>query len=326
MSQSFVHDLEIAHDVRLQQFRPHQRTFEGERREAAGPAHPPEIISDNPRAAVNAGSLVSFFSGVTTEEKSDVLFSTQIAQRAASAKFDRFDATQDWYAAYSEVLERLGWVGESFALTDRGSSAGEFSMDKSVLNVIASIATGNQLAILVKTLLQQLKPPDSRSLRNRRPARERSVKRSRKQRRVHVIDRAVPTHDAGNHARQLLGERRRQRGSLIAGARVPPCLAKAQSARDLALVGKPLTSRARPILRRATGRKDDERRVGWSQVLCAARQVAPSPLDPRRPPAKGPVGHPCLCRRDRTNAAPQKALRRRGACRCGCSPSKSSVV
>jgi len=50
------------------------------------------------------------------------------------------------------VLERLGWADEGFAFTDRGSSSGAFSMDKSALEIIATIATGAQLAILVKTI------------------------------------------------------------------------------------------------------------------------------------------------------------------------------
>ncbi len=40
------------------------------------------------------------------------LYSTQVAQRAASAKFDRFVETRDWYGLYVDVLDRLGWVGE----------------------------------------------------------------------------------------------------------------------------------------------------------------------------------------------------------------------
>ncbi len=55
---------------------------------------------------------------------------------------------------------------EGFAFTDRGSSKGEFSMDKSALEIIATIASGAQLAILVKTIdtLKKL-GEDDRALR-----------------------------------------------------------------------------------------------------------------------------------------------------------------
>jgi hypothetical protein len=84
----------------------------------------------------------------------------ELAQRAASAQHDRFAAAADWYRAYVEVLERLGWTGEGFAFEERSSGAHEFTIDKAALDAIMTIATGNQLAILVKTLdtLKKLGP------------------------------------------------------------------------------------------------------------------------------------------------------------------------
>ncbi len=169
MTTSFVETLAIARDPRLVPFRHEGK--EGAiflRRDGgkADAAAAPEVVTDKMRAAVNAGSIVSFVAGLSEEEKGDVLFSTQLAQRAASAKHDRFAATKDWYGVYAGVLERLGWVVEGFAFTDRGSSKGEFSMDKSALDIIATIATGAQLAILVKTIdtLKRL-GEDDRALR-----------------------------------------------------------------------------------------------------------------------------------------------------------------
>src|SRR5262249_16794415 len=83
---------------------------------------------------------------------SDVLFSTQLAQRAASAKHDRFTAPKEWYHVYTDVLTQLGWIGEALAFTQRTKTAGSFKIDKSALHVIMTIATVKQLAILVKTL------------------------------------------------------------------------------------------------------------------------------------------------------------------------------
>ncbi len=156
MTTSFVHSLDLAFDARLVAFRPdaHAEDLMGMRGGAepgAGAAASPPN-SDNLRAAVDAGSIVSFVSGLSAEETSDVLYSTQLAQRAASAKFDRFAATKDWYGVYLDVLDRLGWAGEALAFTERKTLAGKFSMDRSALDVIAAIATGAQLAILVKTL------------------------------------------------------------------------------------------------------------------------------------------------------------------------------
>src|ERR1700690_501749 len=82
----------------------------------------------------------------------------QIAQRAASAKHDRVAATEAWYGVYVDVLERLGWAGEAFAFVEAKSASGTLKMDRAALEVIQAIATGGQLAILVKTMetLKQL--------------------------------------------------------------------------------------------------------------------------------------------------------------------------
>jgi hypothetical protein len=156
MTTSFVHSLDLANDARLLAFRPDvsAEDWMGMRRgdqSGAGAGAPP-AVSDKLRAAVDAGSILSFVSGLSAKQMSDVLYSTQLAQRAASAKFDRFVATKAWYGAYLDLLDRLGWAGEALAFTERKTSAGKFSMDRSALDVISAIATGAQLAILVKTL------------------------------------------------------------------------------------------------------------------------------------------------------------------------------
>jgi hypothetical protein len=149
---SFVETLDLATDPRLcaVQTSIETKTEQDALRGEASPV--PEAIGENLRAAVNAGALVSFVAGLTQAEVVDVLFSTQLAQRAASAKHDRFAETEAWYGLYTEVLSRLGWVGEAFAFTQRAKTAGAFAIDRSALDVIMTIATGNQLAILVKTI------------------------------------------------------------------------------------------------------------------------------------------------------------------------------
>ncbi len=156
MTSSFVETLAIASEPRLHRFRPPEPEGFAPRRGGQKPparaAAPDEVVTDKMRAAVDAGSIVSFVAGLDEEEKSDVIYSVQLAQRAASAKYDRFAATKDWYGLYVDVLGKLGWAVEAFAFAEHGTSKGEFSMDKSALDVIATIATGAQLAILVKTI------------------------------------------------------------------------------------------------------------------------------------------------------------------------------
>jgi hypothetical protein len=116
-----------------------------------GPASTPVLPADL-QAAVDAGSILSFVSDVGPGEKADILFSVQLAQRAANAAFDRFAQTKSWYAKYNEVLEAVGWATEQFAFASHDQSEGDFVMDKAALAVITAIATGNQLGAITASI------------------------------------------------------------------------------------------------------------------------------------------------------------------------------
>ena len=153
---NYVETLELARDGRLHALvrqEPAVARFEALAR--GGPdAVPPAAdgFGGDVRAAVNGASVVSFVAGLDAVGMSDVLYSTQFAQRAASARRDRHAATEDWYRAYVEVLERVGWVAQGFAFAQRRTDRGGFTMDSAALEVIGTIATGNHLAILVKAV------------------------------------------------------------------------------------------------------------------------------------------------------------------------------
>jgi hypothetical protein len=99
-------------------------------------------------AAVNVGSVLSFVDGVSEQERNDVLYSVQLAQRAASGAFDRFTETRAWYGKYVEILENLGWAVEQFAFSLFDQAESEFRMDEAALAIITAIATQNQLGVL----------------------------------------------------------------------------------------------------------------------------------------------------------------------------------
>ena len=103
-------------------------------------------------ATVNVGSLLAFVEGITEQDRSDVLYSVQLAQRAASGSFDRFTQTQFWYQKYVEVLQNLGWANEQFAFTQFDQGEGEFRMDQAALGIITAIATQNQLGVLQQSV------------------------------------------------------------------------------------------------------------------------------------------------------------------------------
>jgi hypothetical protein len=114
----------------------------------AGVPAQPKSISENLKAAVDAGSLLSFVDGLAPSEREDVLYSVQLAHRTATHDFDRFSRTQSWYQRYIEVLQLLGWVAEQLAFASFDQKEGELRMDKAALALVAAVATQNQLAVV----------------------------------------------------------------------------------------------------------------------------------------------------------------------------------
>jgi hypothetical protein len=109
-------------------------------------------VGSTKAAAVDAGSLLSFVSGINAQERDDVLFSVQLAQRGASGAFDRFTKTKSWYDKYVEILETLGWTAEKIVFARHEQSQGEVRMDKAALALILAIATQNQLTVLTEAV------------------------------------------------------------------------------------------------------------------------------------------------------------------------------
>jgi hypothetical protein len=104
------------------------------------------------KAAVDAGSILSFVDNVDAREQSDILYSVQLAQRAADKACNRFAETRTWYAKYNEVLEAVGWTTEQYAFSAHDQAEGSFRMDKAALAVITAIATGNQLQAITASI------------------------------------------------------------------------------------------------------------------------------------------------------------------------------
>lgn len=111
-----------------------------------------DIAPKDMQGAVDVGSVLSFVDGVRPEEREDVLYSVQLAQRAASGKFDRHAEIEKWYNAYVDVLQGLGWVVEKFVFARHDQSEGELKMDESALSIVASAATGGMLTVLTAAI------------------------------------------------------------------------------------------------------------------------------------------------------------------------------
>ncbi len=113
----------------------------------------PPVLKDNEKSAnVDAGSLVSFVASLGTQNKSDVLNSTLLAQLAANKQFDRWTKPIDWYNFYTDVLAKVGWVFQAFDFQRYQAGGSTFTVDEVVLKVLAAIATQNEIAIAKETM------------------------------------------------------------------------------------------------------------------------------------------------------------------------------
>lgn len=158
---AYVRDLRLPPVVVADEAAP-AKSVRRKRGATARPARASAASARGADASVNVGSVLSFVDGLDAQEKDDVLFSVQLAQRGASGAFDRFTQTRAWYEKYVEILENLGWTTEQMAFTHFDQAEGEFRMDKAALAIITAIATQNQLAVLQEAVaaLDQLAEDD----------------------------------------------------------------------------------------------------------------------------------------------------------------------
>jgi hypothetical protein len=109
-------------------------------------------------AMVDVGAVLAFGDEVSGEEREDVLDSVQLAQRAATGRFNRFSQTQPWYGKFVEVLENVGWVPNAMGFVEHEQKSGELEMDAEALSIVEAIATGGALNVL-KQAIATLKGP-----------------------------------------------------------------------------------------------------------------------------------------------------------------------
>lgn len=103
------------------------------------------------QAMVVASDIVSFVKGVSVERRQDITNACLLAQLAASRKVH--DKTQiiDWYDAYFDVLENIGWVIQDRGFASYEDKANGLEAHEAILKVAATILVPSPTALLVIT-------------------------------------------------------------------------------------------------------------------------------------------------------------------------------
>ncbi|KAI0323761.1 hypothetical protein GY45DRAFT_531910 [Cubamyces sp. BRFM 1775] len=130
--------------------------------DTGSPIHPSllTVSDDQPSAAVDAGSAISFVGTLPKQLRSDVLNSTLLAQLAANKKYDRQKQTTQWYDYYKDILENVGWVVQGFSLGAQSDASTYGSVDKLLLKLAAAFLDPTELN-LFQTMIDSLKEDKS---------------------------------------------------------------------------------------------------------------------------------------------------------------------
>ena len=124
-----------------------------------------EIIDFNAQknqAMVVASDIVSFVKGVSSERRQDIVNSSLLAQLVANKKVPDKKNIIEWYNAYFDVLENIGWVIQDRSFSSYTEEADGLEAHEAIIKV-ASVFLGaapTALALVISTL-EALKSMDS---------------------------------------------------------------------------------------------------------------------------------------------------------------------
>jgi hypothetical protein len=130
--QSFVQEIQLAPILDMSKF------------VAVAPAAPAAATT-----VIDNGAILGFDANNITDPqlKEDVDYSTMFAGLAASHQYDRFTDASNWYKSYVKVLSQLGWAITNFNITPYQASGSTFEIDKAVLQLLQTIASGGEVTL-----------------------------------------------------------------------------------------------------------------------------------------------------------------------------------
>ena len=114
------------------------------------------------QAMVVASDIVSFVKGVSNERRQDIVNASLLAQLVANKKVPDKTRIIEWYNAYFDVLENIGWVIQDKSFSSYTDEADGLEAHEAILKVAAVFlgASPAALAVVISTL-EALKSMDS---------------------------------------------------------------------------------------------------------------------------------------------------------------------
>ena len=105
---------------------------------------------------VNDKSLVSFAAGVSGENQSDLLDSLLLSQLAANKQYSAEDEPEQWFNAFSGVMNNIGWILEESDFSTYKAKGNVIEIESVVMDVLES-TLGAKIIPIAKSLLNAVK-------------------------------------------------------------------------------------------------------------------------------------------------------------------------
>jgi hypothetical protein len=116
------------------------------------------------QAAVVGSDVVSFVSGVTAEQRQDIVKSALLAQLVAKVQVPDGTRIYDWYEAYFKVFRQIGWVVQDQGFAVYRESSEGFEAHEAIIGLATTLLAPNPAALaVVKATLDSLKQIDANS-------------------------------------------------------------------------------------------------------------------------------------------------------------------
>ncbi len=100
------------------------------------------------QAQVSGSAVFSFAQGVTTEVREAISNSALLAQLVANKKFPADQSPLEWFGAYAEVLQNVGWTVQDNSWTDYTAQGTAVEVHQKIIEVL-TVALGPAPAALL---------------------------------------------------------------------------------------------------------------------------------------------------------------------------------
>jgi hypothetical protein len=114
------------------------------------------VPAEEEKKYVNDKSLVSFAAGVSGENQNDLLDSLLISQLAANKQYSAEDEPEQWFNAFSGVMNNIGWILEESDFSTYKAKGNVIEFESVVMDILES-ALGGEIIPTAKSLLNAVK-------------------------------------------------------------------------------------------------------------------------------------------------------------------------